>query len=79
MLIAQIGNKLAAETIKHHPNSHSFLPKRGVETFMKEFAKLSELNPEAISIIAKEIKQKRMKDAIDEIIHKTQIYFIGII
>lgn len=37
-LIAQIGQKLADETIKHHPDSHGFLPKRGVETLMLKLA-----------------------------------------
>jgi hypothetical protein len=65
MLIAQIGKKLAEETLKHHPQSHGFLPNRGVETFMLELAKYSKIDQTVIN----STKIERRKERIEEIVN----------
>ena len=65
-LISQIGQKLAEETIKHHPDSHGFLPKRGVETFMVKLATKVNINVQGLM---KE-KQKFIEHSVEMILEK---------
>ena len=64
MLIAQIGDKLAKETIKHHPETHGFLPKRGVDTFMEELSKYVRGNKQQIQKIRIELMEQRIKEIL---------------